>query len=72
MKFKPDKITVHKGDTVLFINQDLVRHDVTEEPEKCWRSPALATGESWRLVVTQNTDYLCSFHPTMKGKIVIR
>jgi plastocyanin len=31
MKFVPDVLHVHAGDTVLWINSDITDHDVTEE-----------------------------------------
>lgn len=69
MKFSPAELQVRKGDTVTFINRDMVTHDVTEASGKLWKSPPLAPGNSWRMVVTQNTAYFCSFHPVMQGSI---
>ena len=71
MQFKPATLMVSKGDTVEFINKDLVTHDATESSGKPWKSPALASGDSWRKAVTKSADYYCSFHPVMKGKIVV-
>jgi plastocyanin len=71
MKFQPAELEIKKGDTVVFINKDMVTHDVTEASGKAWKSPALPPGKSWRMVVTQNQAYFCSFHPVMKGKIII-
>jgi plastocyanin len=72
MKFQPDDVTIDKGDTVVFQNNDIVIHDITEEKSKAWRSAPLAAGASWRFVPTQSADYYCSIHPVMKGKITIR
>ena len=47
MKFHPEELKVHKGDTVVWINKDLVSHDVTEV-NKAWASPALANGDTWK------------------------
>ncbi|WP_461489098.1 plastocyanin/azurin family copper-binding protein [Pontibacter sp. HJ8] len=69
MKFSPAELLVKKGDTVTFLNKDMVTHDVTEASGKLWKSPPLAPGDSWRMVATQNTAYFCSFHPIMKGSI---
>ncbi|MDN5204136.1 plastocyanin/azurin family copper-binding protein [Fulvivirgaceae bacterium BMA10] len=71
MKFVPAELHVNKGDTVLFINNDLVAHDVTEEPNGSWTSSALQASESWALQVTQSADYYCSLHIVMKGKIIV-
>jgi len=72
MKFQPAELTVQKGDTVVWINRDIVAHDVTEQPDKKWASPPLAMGQSWSLVATQNEDYYCSIHVIMKGKLVVK
>jgi plastocyanin len=53
-------------------NGDIVNHDVTEEKDKVWNSGPLAPGESWSLVVTENTDYYCSIHLVMKGKLIVQ
>ncbi|MFC5270250.1 plastocyanin/azurin family copper-binding protein [Adhaeribacter terreus] len=72
MKFKPAQITVKNGDKILFINRDMVVHNVTEASGKSWKSPDLATGKSWRLTVTKSASYYCTFHPVMKGKIMLK
>ncbi|HEY4650884.1 MAG TPA: plastocyanin/azurin family copper-binding protein [Pontibacter sp.] len=72
MKFTPATLTVAKGDTVVFINKDIVTHDATESSGKSWKSPALAPGDSWRLVAGKSAAYYCSFHPVMKGKIIVK
>jgi plastocyanin len=72
MKFQPAELLVQKGDTVVFINRDFVIHDVTEETNESWTSSALPAGKSWSLVVTQSSNYYCSIHQVMKGKLVVQ
>lgn len=72
MKFQPAELVVQKGDTVVWINNDIVAHDVTEESSKVWTSSLLPVGQSWSLVVTQSADYYCSIHMVMKGKLVVQ
>jgi plastocyanin len=69
MQFQPAELTVNKGDTVKFINYDMVTHDVTEETRKAWASGPLANGASWKMIVTDSNNYYCSIHAVMKGKI---
>ena len=69
MKFVPDTVTVSKGDTIIWVNNDMVVHDVTEQPSKAWSSGPMAMGASWKMVVTDGADYYCSIHAVMKGKI---
>lgn len=71
MKFVPVEITISKGDTVLFINRDIVAHNATEVSNS-WASPTLNSGDSWSLVPEKDADYFCSIHIVMKGKILIK
>ena len=71
MKFQPTELTVHRGDTVIWVNQDMVVHDVTEESSKAWTSSPLPAGKSWSMAVTQSADYYCSIHQVMKGKLIV-
>jgi len=72
MKFQPSELIVQKGDTVVWINKDIVAHDVTEELSKAWTSSMMPVGKSWSLVVTQSADYYCSIHVVMKGKLLVK
>jgi len=72
MKFQPAELIVKSGDTVVWVNRDIVEHDVTEEPGKAWTSSAMPAGASWSLVVAKSADYYCSIHVVMKGKIVVK
>ena len=71
MKFDPAELIVQKGDTVVWINNDMVIHDVTEQYAKEWTSSPIPLKKSWQMVVTQSSDYYCSLHVVMKGKIVV-
>jgi len=72
MKFNPAELSLQKGDTVVFINNDLVVHDITQAPDKSWNSSNLSPGQSYRMAVKESSDYFCSIHPTMKGKLVVK
>ncbi len=72
MQFVPEEITVKKGDTIIWINQDMVAHDVTEEKTKAWTSSMLADGQSWKMAVNAEADYYCSIHVVMKGRIKLK
>jgi plastocyanin len=71
MKFIPAEIKVKKGDQIVFINRDMVPHDVTEETAKKWTSSVLQSGEYWTLVASESSDYYCSIHTVMKGKVIV-
>lgn len=72
MKFNPSSLSVRPGDTVLFMNLDMVTHDVTEASGKLWKSPPLPAKGSWKKVVKTSASYYCSFHPVMKGTITVK
>ena len=71
MQFQPAELAVEKGDTVVFVNRDIVAHNVTEQRSNAWASPSLFTGQSYSKVVNEATDYYCTFHPVMKGKLLV-
>lgn len=71
MQFLPAELSVQKGDTVVFINKDIVQHNVAEEKAKAWSSQPLSTGQSYKMVANESADYYCTFHPVMKGKLLV-
>lgn len=71
MKFNPATITIKKGDQVTFINKDIVGHNATEI-HNAWASPMLATGQSWTFTPEKTSDYYCTVHVVMKGKIIVK
>jgi plastocyanin len=71
MKFVPSELKVKKGDKIIFINHDLVTHDITEESKKAWSSSPVAADQTWTLVATESVSYFCSIHPVMNGKIIV-
>lgn len=70
MKFRPAVITVKKGDTVEWINKDFYKHDVTAKG-KSWTSKPFGQNEKWSKTFTEDEDYYCNLHPTMKGSIKV-
>jgi len=72
MKFQPAELTVNKGDTVIFTNKDILTHNVTEQNYKKWASAPLLSNQSYKMAVKESADYYCSFHPVMKGKLVVK
>lgn len=72
MQFQPAELTVGSGDTVVFVNNDMFVHDVTDEVNKAWSSSPMAPGSKWKMVVTEDANYYCSIHVVMKGKLLVR
>ena len=71
MTFVPAELTVGVGDTVVWVNRDVVPHTVTS---KTFDSQSLATQQVWSLSVSAAGEipYVCTFHPTMTGKLTVR
>jgi len=72
MAFVPADITVNKGDTIVWVNHDMMAHDVTEQTSKVWSSGPIQADSSWKMPVTDEADYFCSIHVVMKGKIELK
>jgi len=72
MKFQPAVLTVASGDTVVWVNKDLVAHTATA-PDGTFDSKLIAPDQSWKLTVRTPGDvaYGCTYHPTMKGTLKI-
>lgn len=71
--FRPAEIAVHPGDTVRWVNRDRVPHTVAEKSGG-WTSPLLQEGSTFerRFDSAGSTDYVCTVHPFMHGKVVVR
>lgn len=76
MEFHPAVLTVAVGDTVVWINRDMVPHTATATGAGTtkWDTGQLGQGKTGRYVVSRRgaINYVCSFHPTMHGKLIIR
>lgn len=71
MKFEPSVLNVHKGDKIVWVNNDFVEHDITEANTMAWASAKLPAGASWSMTVTKSELYYCNLHVVMRGKIVV-
>ncbi|MDH3711751.1 MAG: hypothetical protein OER04_17805 [Cyclobacteriaceae bacterium] len=71
MAFKPAILKVPRGTLVVFVNRDLVDHDITEESGTSWSSGVLKPQQTWSETFDQNEDYFCSLHVVMKGRVEV-
>jgi plastocyanin len=71
--FQPASLTVNRGDTVVWKNEDFVPHTATAR-DGSWDSKAIDADSSWRYVAGEagSYTYYCIFHPTMQGTIEVR
>ena len=72
MKYSPERLTVHAGDTVVWINKDLFPHTVTDVSKR-FDSHEIKPNASWRYVAKAHGQYayVCTLHPSMKGALVV-
>jgi plastocyanin len=70
--FKPPTVTVKAGDTIEWRNDDPVPHTATSK-QGGFDSGSIAAGATWRYVAKKKGRfaYDCTFHPIMKGEIVV-
>lgn len=74
MSFSPNTISVKKGTTVTWTNQDSANHTVTETDGKDGpMSQNLAKGETYSFTFTTvgTFAYACSIHPSMMGSVTV-
>lgn len=72
MEFHPGELRVSPGDTVVWINRDIVPHTATD-PDSAWTSPPLSQGDRWRTVARAlgTGTYICAFHPVMEAGLIV-
>ncbi|HEY8911507.1 MAG TPA: cupredoxin family copper-binding protein [Desulfosporosinus sp.] len=69
--FSPAELTINKGDTVTWTNEDSATHTVVGG---VLHSQDLANGQAFSFTFTEigTYDYICTHHPSMKGKIIVK
>ena len=72
MQFQPATLAVKRGDTVVWDNRDLVPHTATAKGG--FDSGNIDAGKPWRWTVRGDgrIDYVCTYHPGMKGSLTVR
>jgi plastocyanin len=72
VSFKPDAITVRVGDSIVWVNKDPFPH--TASAAGTFDSKELLPEKSWTFTAAQpgEVQYVCTYHPTMKGTIVVK
>jgi plastocyanin len=73
MQFSPQSLEVRQGDEVVWKNHDLIPHNVSAD-NGSFRSPVIQPGGSWtfKAIEKGNFPYICSLHPTMKARLIVR
>lgn len=73
MRYTPEVIEVNVGDTVIWKNLDAFPHTATAE-DRSFNSAEIASGGTWKFVARRKGvfPYVCTLHPTMKAKLLVR
>lgn len=71
--YLPAALEVAAGDTVVWLNRDVLPHTATRDGGG-WDSESITAEGSWRLVAAPpgSQPYYCTFHPSMRGVLVVR
>jgi plastocyanin len=71
LKYVPESLTVHRGDTVVWLNDDPFPHTVTAAG--AFDSGSIPAGASWRFVARRagTFGYVCSLHSNMKATLTV-
>jgi plastocyanin len=70
VSFQPQALTVHAGDTIVWVNKDPFPHTATASGG-AFDSDQIAPDASWTWTVSGagTISYICRFHPTMTGTV---
>jgi plastocyanin len=73
MRFQPEGLTVAAGDTVVWINRDMVPHTATSASGR-FDSNEIGPGKTWTYTARTGGefDYICTYHPLMKAILRVK
>jgi plastocyanin len=73
MQFNPAALEVRMGDTIIWHNKDIVPHTVTSAKQQL-NSGEIGASRTWtyRPNDVGTISYICTYHPTMKGRLTIK
>jgi plastocyanin len=74
IKFEPGEVTINAGDTVTWVNDDSVGHDVTGDNFKSGEPGAMKSGDTFEHTFDSagTFDYVCTVHPGMEGSVTVK
>jgi plastocyanin len=72
-RFTPDTVVAAPGDTVVWTNADVVPHTATSAAGG-WDTGEIGGSGSGRTIAGEpgTYAYVCAYHPTMRGTLVVR
>jgi plastocyanin len=72
MKFGPLPSGLHKGDTIVWVNRDFIRHTATASDHSF--DVDLPAGAKGKTVLTKTgaIPFVCRYHPGMRGVLQVK
>ena len=73
LRFQPVDLAVGTGDTITWVNRDIVPH-TTVAQDSTWDSGNVPAESSFVLVAERpgSYSYACAYHPAMVARLVVR
>jgi plastocyanin len=74
IKFVPASVTVSKGGTVSWKNEETAPHDVTADDFKSGAAGGMKQGDTFEHTFKSagSFDYVCTVHPGMEGTVEVK
>lgn len=71
--FNPTSVTVKVGQTVTWVNDDSVTHNVTAQSGAAFKSKNFGQGGTYSFKATKpgTIKYVCTIHPGMDGTLIV-
>ena len=72
LKYGPLPAQLHKGDTIVWVNHDFLRHSVTASDHSL--DVDLPPGATQKMVLnkTGTIPFVCKYHPGMRGVLQVK
>lgn len=74
-QFQPEEIMIERGQSVIFINKDEVPHTVTPDKNGHFAPSGIIKGGEQHEVFFESAgaqNYSCDFHPSMRGRVIVK
>ena len=71
--FNPRTITIQKGESIIWTNEDSVKHSIVSDSGNEIASDSISKGEIYEHTFNNvgTYSYYCGIHPSMKGEVVV-
>lgn len=70
-KFDKDYLNINKGDNVIFINKDQIRHTIKSNNNNIENSPILFQNDTWEIVLEKSIIFKSSLYSNMNKLEII-